>query len=60
MAAANPLYQGDGRTRTPSVERPSRRAGRLPVDYSPMTGLRTMPSRGRGRVGTPDHNVLDN
>lgn len=58
MMSSNPLYQGDGRTRTPSVERP-RRAGRLPTDTSALTGLTTQPSRGRGRVGVPNSSILD-
>ena len=53
--ASNPLYQGD-RTRTPSVERPRR--ARVPTDASPLTGMTTQPNR-RGRVGAPDHNILD-
>ena len=58
MMASNPLYQGDGRTRTPSVERP-RKGGRMPADTSALTGLTTQPSRGRGRVGNPDRSILD-
>lgn len=58
MMASNPLYQGDGRTRTPSVERPRR--ARAPSDTSALTGLTTQPSRGRGRVGVVDRSILDN
>ncbi len=54
--ASNPLYQGD-RTRTPSVERPRR--ARAPVDASPLTGMTTQPNRMRGRVGSPDLNILE-